>query len=375
MINILLGAPGSGKSYEAVVYHVLAALQRGRKVITNLPLIVERFAAIDPIYLPLIEVRDTVGRGLREDGSPARVFAAVEDYADDWRHPEGFGPLFVIDECHFCLPKIGTSRAVDEWYSMHRHFNVDVLLITQSAAKISVAIRDLVQVCYKVRKAHAFGKPDHYIRRVFDGIRGSVISEGERKYKPEFFGLYKSHTQGVAAEEFRPDDVKPFLVRFKRWSWMVIFVGVAIVVATIFNKTAAKTKTVTTQTVTLDTTQNTPTAAVATSPLPSASSPTKTTVEIPAPYETKGFHLTGRITMGEKTLYTFAVSQNGFVVASVTHLDLERTGYKWVPMTDCAGTLFWEKKAIPITCDAPQITMAAAGPLPDAGKAVSPSSN
>ncbi len=46
MINGLEGIPGSGKSYEATVYHVLAALQTGRLVITNLPLNVEVFAAI-----------------------------------------------------------------------------------------------------------------------------------------------------------------------------------------------------------------------------------------------------------------------------------------------------------------------------------------
>ena len=50
MINGLEGIPGSGKSYEATVYHVLAALQTGRLVITNLPLNVEVFAAIDPAY-------------------------------------------------------------------------------------------------------------------------------------------------------------------------------------------------------------------------------------------------------------------------------------------------------------------------------------
>ena len=57
MINGLEGIPGSGKSYEGVVYHVLPALKAGRKVITNLPLNVDAFAAIDPAYRDLIEVR------------------------------------------------------------------------------------------------------------------------------------------------------------------------------------------------------------------------------------------------------------------------------------------------------------------------------
>ncbi|EPW3551744.1 zonular occludens toxin domain-containing protein, partial [Pseudomonas aeruginosa] len=38
MINLILGQPGGGKSHEAVVYHVVPALNQGRKVITNLAL-------------------------------------------------------------------------------------------------------------------------------------------------------------------------------------------------------------------------------------------------------------------------------------------------------------------------------------------------
>jgi zona occludens toxin len=57
MINGLEGIPGSGKSYEAVVMHVLPALKAGRKVITNLPLLVDKFSALDPSYGDLIELR------------------------------------------------------------------------------------------------------------------------------------------------------------------------------------------------------------------------------------------------------------------------------------------------------------------------------
>ena len=57
MINGLEGIPGSGKSYEAAAYQVLAALEQGRKVITNLPLVIDAYAAINPAYAALIEVR------------------------------------------------------------------------------------------------------------------------------------------------------------------------------------------------------------------------------------------------------------------------------------------------------------------------------
>src|SRR5438132_8599697 len=118
MINILLGAPGGSKSYEAVVYHVLPALQRGRKVITNLPLHVDQFEAIEPGSSALIELR-TATLALPPAESPesenllmgmlsraraskfvARAFANHEDYASEWRAADGTGPLYVVDECH-----------------------------------------------------------------------------------------------------------------------------------------------------------------------------------------------------------------------------------------------------------------------------------
>ena len=59
MINGLEGIPGSGKSYEAAAHQIMAALQAGTLVITNLPLNVEKYASIDPAYRALIELRKT----------------------------------------------------------------------------------------------------------------------------------------------------------------------------------------------------------------------------------------------------------------------------------------------------------------------------
>jgi zona occludens toxin len=57
VINLLLGAPGGGKSYEATVYHIIPALEKGRKVITNLPLNLEELEKIIPGCSSLIEIR------------------------------------------------------------------------------------------------------------------------------------------------------------------------------------------------------------------------------------------------------------------------------------------------------------------------------
>lgn len=229
MINLLLGQPGGGKSYEAVAFHIIQAIEQGRKVITNLSVKPDVFAKFFPGSDRLLELRNPV---LGENGV-VRPFSKPEHYGDPWRHPEsGAGPLYVVDECHLALPRIGTSREVEEWYSLHRHEGADVLLITQSYGKISHAIRDLVQVVYRCKKATAFGSNDRYIRKVQDGIRGDVVNTSIRVYEPKYFQFYKSHTRsGGAVNELAANDIVPY---WKRWPFkgaaicLVIVVGMSI---------------------------------------------------------------------------------------------------------------------------------------------------
>ncbi|VFT16430.1 Zonula occludens toxin [Pseudomonas aeruginosa] len=123
--------------------------------------------------------------------------------------------MYVIDECHLSIPLRGTPVPVEEWYSLHRHELADVLLITQSYGKINRAIRDLVQVVYRCKKATAFGTNDRYIRKVQDGLRGEVVNTSIREYQKQFYGFWKSHTRSSAAgQELAANDIVPI---WKRW--------------------------------------------------------------------------------------------------------------------------------------------------------------
>lgn len=391
MINILLGAPGGGKSYEAVVYHILPALQRGRKVITNVPINLAALENIEPGLSALVEIRtETLAvspdteqpdsdnqnqlmgllRQARASKFVARPFANVEDYADTWRHTDGTGPLYVIDECHFCLPRTGTARAVEEWFSMHRHFNVDVLLITQSSGKISASIKDLIQVCYKVRKAVALGKSNGYVRKVLDGVNGGEVSTTIRDYKPQYFGLYRSHTHGSGIAEQAADDVSPLLVRFNRFKWG-FFAFTAIVLVYAFwpagetkkeskpvwlDKAAAQYESDKSRPTYRDEFGNeiTPAAAKA---LPSASSaavaPAADVSDL-EPLKAQGVHITGRLGRpGGVPWYTFAVTSSGKYVFTVTLADLVKSGYEFEPLGECMGRLRFGDKVRMVLCDAP----------------------
>ncbi len=368
MINLLLGAPGGGKSYEATVYHILPALQQGRKVVTNLPLNVEAFCAIDPAFGPLIEVRTATKAKYARDGAKPRPFSVVEDYADDWRHPEkGFGPLFVIDECHLALPKGETDRAVEEWYSMHRHHNVDGLLITQSYGKISAAVRDLVQVVYRVRKNVALGSTGSYTRKVQDGLRGEVVNTTIRKYEKRYFSLYRSHTQGKAVDEFNASDVRPI---WKHWS----FQGAAVCVAVLVYMLASGKVSAPWSVPERDAAKKVPASA----PMPpgsAASASSNPQVSLgqenasqpsPAdqaeaeakrePFGERGVHLTGYLEMPGRRVWTFVLSQNGQRLGSISQRELIDAGYRWEGHSHCSGVLRWgEKVERNVICDSPQV--------------------
>jgi len=146
MINLLLGRPGSGKSYEAVVFHILPALQEGRKVITNLPLNLEAIRRVCPNAEDLIEIK-----------SDLRAFTILEDFADNCKNEQEQGPLYVIDECHKPFPKGKTPLFIEEWFAEHRHLGVDVLLITQSYRKVSRSICDMVQTVYRLSNNRSMG--------------------------------------------------------------------------------------------------------------------------------------------------------------------------------------------------------------------------
>lgn len=391
MINLLLGGPGGGKSYEAVVFHVLPALKRGRKVITNLPLNVEELEAVEPGCSALIEIRtgtlavapelsDSAEAGVmglinqaRAAKFVSRPFANPEDYESEWRHVEGMGPLFVIDECHFALPRGGTSRAVEEWYSMHRHFNVDVLLITQSSGKISAAIKDLVQVCYKVRKAVALGKPNGYIRKVLDGVNGGEVSTSERKYLPQMFKLYRSHTQGMPLDEQLADDVAPLATKVKRftWAWALVTVAVCawafwpqgdkvVKVAKVEKSPAwlpaAAAEYQANPPPDSDLAKSRVSSPVVSTPaivLPGqGSEPDSNSLE---PFKNKLISLTGWARMGDKEIFTFVVSSSGNRLFELRLPEVIKAGYSFKSLGECSGVLTWGNNARAVICDAPQV--------------------
>ncbi|WP_210445057.1 zonular occludens toxin domain-containing protein [Vibrio crassostreae] len=230
MIYGIVGRPGGGKSYEAVAYQVLPALKEGRKVITNLPLQIDHFVAVLGE-----EVRDlivVIDGKLNDFGSMERPFSKVADYNDEWRNDKGQGPLYVVDEAHMTLPNKNLNTEILEWYSLHRHYGVDIILVTQNLRKIHRDIKDMIEVTYYCAKNTALGSNSTYTRKVRSGANGDVVNTSIRKYEQAYFPFYKSHTaSNSSVTEAMAADIVPL---WKRWpvigSVLFLIVGVSMLV-------------------------------------------------------------------------------------------------------------------------------------------------
>lgn len=353
MINLLLGPPGAGKSYEAVVFHVLPALLSGRMVITNLPLNLDEFKAAG-VDVSLIELR-------QQSIENPKPFASPDDYGSEWRGDGGIGPLYVIDECHKPFPKGMTLRMVEEWFAEHRHEGADCLLITQSYGKISQSIRDMVQVVYRVRKATALGSDKRYFRKVQDGLRGEVMNENIRVYNSDRFKLYKSHTKtNSAVSEAMASDVKPI---WRHWSVMggliLIPLGIIMLAFTagdMFFPEPPATQVSQVNNVT-EKKEYVPhnlrgQSVGSVAPVVAPEIPKK----VDHPFAGLGLHISAYLysEAKDRTLYSISASQNGQRVFRMSDADLVKAGYELEFKTACLIKISYENYQDWLTCDAPR---------------------
>lgn len=417
MINGLEGLMGGGKSYEAVRYHILPALQKGRKVITNLPLVMEVWEQLFPDLVHLIEIRteakpvlgtwdaEAANRGehafrvgeFKEERlrlvndkpylpppKSKAPFSGVWCFYDEWRGENGIGPLYVIDECHVSFPKpkpmkgIDTPDEVIQYFKLSRHFGVDILLATQRFGSVHEDIRELIQIHHRVMKAIAFGEPNSYIKKTLNGYKGAQVSVSTRKYEGFYFKLYKSHTQGQQVQESEASDVTPFIKKFRRFTWA--FCGFTAIYcayafwpssnpepahATQFRKDIKETPPG--QYLEYDqqgqAVHVAPKQVVARhAPVASQQEPVapKAVPEEPkpdgGPLDGKTLHLSGSGVFKGKTSYVFELSSGGQRILTLTSDDLKEAGYTYRHLAHCMGTLKWKDgKEMPVICDAPRL--------------------
>lgn len=378
MIHGISGKTGGGKSYEAVVRHIIPTItEHKRKVVTNLPLNVDHFCSVYGEYCrELIEVVD----GEFHNYGGERPFAKKEHYLqfENWKNENGNRVYFFIDECHLALPSGGCDKEVKQFFDMHRHYGFDIMLITQNFRKVDRDIRDLIANHYRAIKKSMMGQDDKYILKVHDGssaTNATVVATHEREYEKKYFKFYQSHTKSdQSIKEAAPADVKKW---YDNWfiKGSVVFMVVAMFLLYLgFKQQADKKAAIEESKPAVQ--QSAPVASQAL--LPSQQLPPeflkqqaeakkiiedrereKEAEEKKHPFHKVALHIAGwaeYTELGKLTKnYYFSATQNGQHIFELSLRDLTLAGYSVIVRSSCSIEISYKKYHDFLTCDSPRI--------------------
>lgn len=183
MIFLYTGTPGSGKSYHAAEV-VDRALRRKMPVIANFEVNLNpKKHKGEFIYI------DTL------DMTPDFFMSYAEEHFKPGR--DEHQGIIIIDEAQIPFnSREGLNRNRMKWisfFSKHRHYFYDIILITQHDRMIDRQIRSLVETEYKHRKLTNFGAKGWFMivifHKMFVGVR--YWYPIQEKVSSEFFNLSK----------------------------------------------------------------------------------------------------------------------------------------------------------------------------------------
>ena len=372
-INGISGRPGSGKSYEAVIRHILPALKDGRMVVTNIPLNVDWFCQFIGEYCRDLIVQ--IDGGFHNYGGK-RYFSDAEHFLryQEWRNEKNQGVYFIVDECHLPMPRtagagddrVSTQKELKEYLSMHRHYGHDILLLTQNFRKVDRDVVDMVQTCYFTTKLSFLGKDDEYVCKVADGVSRNIVTTHHREYEQKYFGAYQSHTKSEGSvQEAATVDIPAW---YQRWYnigaivMAVLFIGLMIKGFSGDKSKPVEThqvnKTVTDQ---VSTPVTQPGAKSVTTQAPKEKQPDEKSESEPGkkhPYSGLQMHIVGNYAdmnqYGKLTkIIWISLSRNGQVLTEITHADLALAGYQFSVLNDCLIDLHFDDYQNYVFCDSP----------------------
>lgn len=198
MIFGFVGTPGSGKSYDAV-RKVLDNLKKGKVVYTNIEGLEDDFCQeFIKLYTGLDDYQ--LARQLRHksDQEMQYCYEFVENES-----------LVVIDEVHKLFSNRSwqsqSNQKFADWASTHRHFGIDLVLITQDLEKVEKHVRSLIEWTYFYRKVNFFGSmvSNKYLRYAYSGDdhNGQPLSKETCSYHKKVFQCYKSYASADIKEQ------------------------------------------------------------------------------------------------------------------------------------------------------------------------------
>lgn len=210
-INAYTGLMGSGKSYEVTASVVVTAVEKGRRVVTNIDGISEE-KIHDYLAKKGIE-RDKLGRVVHV----ANTALEQPGFFPDEHKPDQIsvvqpGDLVCIDEAwRFWGAGQSISPEHMQFFRMHRHYvdpetkvSCDVALMVQSIGDLHRSIRSVVEMTARTTKIKTLGMNRTYRVELFEGDKITKASRFEvfvKNYDKAVFPLYNSYSGGQGTEK------------------------------------------------------------------------------------------------------------------------------------------------------------------------------
>jgi zona occludens toxin len=229
MIVFHEGLPGSGKSYEACVMHIIPALKAGRDVLTNINGINhKKFAELTGIPLPIVQKQLICIAHPECDDEEQRLEFVKADLLEKTKKDS----LVVIDEIQDIHPtkRQPLSPEWSKYIASHRHEGLDIVLMGQDRRDVHPIWRRRIQRLLTFNKLQAVGADSSYRWVCLEATspeKFKEVSSGIRRYEKQYFGLYLSHTQGTQNKSVYKDDRANILKNKKVQFAAVAFIALA----------------------------------------------------------------------------------------------------------------------------------------------------
>ncbi|MBS1188800.1 MAG: zot [Rhodocyclaceae bacterium] len=202
MIIVHEGMPRSGKSYAAVKDHLIPALKKGRRI----------YARIDGLnYAQLAELA-----GITEEECRGLLSELTEEQCAKLEQQEfQKDALIIIDEAQNYWPQGRAQLPVPvlKWIAEHGHHGFDVLLMCQLLKDVHRAWVNRSNRKLQFIKKDVVGKANEYKWIMYHGspdskgnVKFAEVQKGDHPYEEQYFGAYKSHSDGTENKENYEDD-------------------------------------------------------------------------------------------------------------------------------------------------------------------------
>lgn len=192
MIELYEGVPGSGKSYHAISEKFLPWVRQGRRLYIAVDgIYLDRLALFTGIELETLEQQITIWK---DSAEVLRAFQYVEA-----------GSAVIIDEAQTVFRSMQkVDPALLRWLETHRHYGVDILLMSQDFRQMTQGVTRLIEATVKFRKLAFVGLSKKYQGKVRGNPEDSeTIRAFVGTYSPSVYAYYSSYASTAITEEKR----------------------------------------------------------------------------------------------------------------------------------------------------------------------------